>query len=276
MLFVGCCVQLQCGYCQIDVFDLVLLVYVVCEGDSVIVVVLLCGCVLVGVYFYDDQSDFLQYYCEYLLVYWCGLGEVVDFGQVLVNVGCICLLIVVCEGLQGVCGFNVCIEVMLVGVLCLGVVFGYFYGCLLFIIENSYCYCLFNGDIGICLGDWYGVVMVWFFGEIVDQLCGFYFGVLLVYESVFVMIVYKVQGLEFDEVWLQLLCCDNCVFLCELIYIGMICVCYVLYVLGSVEVMEVVLVWYVSCLLGLVMWLQGENIDMVVVLLGQYVELLLL
>ncbi|MBD3827625.1 exodeoxyribonuclease V subunit alpha [Stenotrophomonas sp.] len=270
--FAGRRVQLQRGYRQTDALDLAPLAHAVREGDSATAVALLRGRALAGVHFHDDQSDPLQHHREHLLAHWRGLGEAADPGQALANAGRIRLLTAVREGPQGARGLNARIEAMLAGVPRPGAAPGYFHGRLLLITENSYRHRLFNGDIGICLGDRHGAVTAWFPGETADQPRGFHPGALPAHESAFAMTVHKAQGSEFDEVWLQLPRRDNRVLSRELIYTGMTRARHALHVLGSAEVMEAALARHASRLSGLAMRLQGENTDTAAVPPGQHAE----
>ncbi|WP_411849295.1 exodeoxyribonuclease V subunit alpha [Stenotrophomonas sp. LGBM10] len=261
MPFAGRRVQLQRGYRQTDALDLAPLAHAVREGDSATALALLRGGALAGVHFHEDQADPLQHHREHLLAHWRSLGEAADPGQALANAGRIRLLTAVREGPQGARGLNARIEAMLAGVPRPGMTPGYFHGRLLLITENSYRHRLFNGDIGICLGDRHGAVMAWFPGDAADQPRAFHPGALPAHESAFAMTVHKAQGSEFDEVWLQLPRRDNRVLSRELVYTGMTRARHALHVLGSVEVIQAALARHASRLSGLAMRLQAVPSD---------------
>lgn len=70
----------------------------------------------------------------------------------------------------------------------------WYVGCVVLVICNDYVVCLYNGDVGLCLVELDGLLCVWF--EMVDEygcvsVCSFVFGMLLLYEGGFVIIVYK-------------------------------------------------------------------------------------
>ena len=80
---------------------------------------------------------------------------------------------------------------------------------------------MFNGDIGICLRDDSGTVMVWFPGDDPQSPRPFHPAALPAHDSAFAMTVHKAQGSEFDEVWLVLPARPNRVLSRELLYTGL-------------------------------------------------------
>lgn len=157
---------------------------------------------LVVVLFYDDVGDMLvllmvEWFVWCFGVYFdvlCDVLVVLVFDLLLLFdvFNWFWILCVICSGLCGVEYVNVLVVVYVRYVVCVLFVVGvyWFIGWLIMVMCNDYVFGLFNGDIGIVLFDVYGVLCVWFW--CVDGIvCVVLLVVLLLYEMVFVLMVYK-------------------------------------------------------------------------------------
>src|SRR5690606_14351768 len=201
-------IHLTRGWRQSAELDLAPLAAAVRESDSETALKLLRSGELSGVHFHEGNADPLQTHRDHLLAHWTALAEATDPAEALANANRLRILTAVREGPQGARGLNARIEELLVGTRRgagpASAAGGYFHGRLLLITENSYRHRLFNGDIGICLRDDSGTVMVWFPGDDPQSPRPFHPAALPAHDSAFAMTVHKAQGSEFDEVWLVL------------------------------------------------------------------------
>ena len=223
-------IHLTRGWRQSAELDLAPLAAAVREGDSDSALALLRSGELSGVHFHEDNSDPLQTHRDHLLAHWIALAEATDPTEALANANRLRILTAVREGPHGARRLNARIESLLSESGLAGTRRGagpasaagrYFHGRLLLITENSYRHGLFNGDIGICLRDDSGTVMVWFPGDDPQSPRPFHPAALPAHDSAFAMTVHKAQGSEFDEVWLVLPARPNRVLSRELLYTGL-------------------------------------------------------
>ena len=223
-------IHLTRGWRQSAELDLAPLAAAVREGDSDTALALLRSGELSGVHFHEGNVDPLQTHREHLLAHWTSLAEATNPAEALANANRLRILTAVREGPHGARSLNARIESLLSESGLAGTRRGagpasaagrYFHGRLLLITENSYRHGLFNGDIGICLRDDSGTVMVWFPGDDPQSPRPFHPAALPAHDSAFAMTVHKAQGSEFDEVWLVLPARPNRVLSRELLYTGL-------------------------------------------------------
>jgi len=239
--FPGRRIHLQRGYRQSATLDLAPLATAVREGNADTALSLLRAGKLAGVHFHEGQSDPLAAHREHLLAHWTALAETTDPAEALALASRLRILTAVREGPHGARGLNARIEELLGGSTRRGAGPGYFHGRLLLVTENSYRHRLFNGDIGICLGDDTGTVMAWFPGDDPLHPRPFHPAALPAHDSAFAMTVHKAQGSEFDEVWLVLPERFNRVLSRELVYTGMTRARSALHVVGNASVIGMAL-----------------------------------
>ena len=257
--FAGARVQLQRGYRQSEALQLAPLATALRDGDAGRALALLREGRLGGVHFHEGEADPLQAWREPLQHYWDALANAADPAAALAMAGRLRLLTALREGPQGARGLNARIEELLAGGSRRGAGPGYFHGRLLIITENSYRHRLFNGDIGICLGDGAGRgTTAWFPGDAPGTPRAFHPAALPAHESAFAMTVHKAQGSEFDQVWLQLPRRDNRVLSRELLYTGITRARHGLHLAGSAEVIEAALARHASRWSGLAERLAGR------------------
>ncbi|MCR6686164.1 exodeoxyribonuclease V subunit alpha [Pseudoxanthomonas sp.] len=250
-------VQLLRGYRQDAGFDLAPLAEAARDGEADTVLSLLRGGQLRGVDFHEDVMDPLEARREALFAHWRSLADAPDPATALAMAQRLRLLTALRAGPQGARGLNARIEELLSGRRT-GPAPDYFHGRLLLVTENSYRHRLFNGDIGICLHDRYGVLMAWFPGDAPGEVRAFHPAALPRHESAFAMTVHKAQGSEFDEVWLQLPRTPSRVLSRELIYTAITRARTRLHVAGSAQVLRDALARHAVRMSGLGWRLGGE------------------
>ena len=240
-------IHLTRGWRQSAELDLAPLAAAVREGDSDTALALLRSGELSGVHFHEGNVDPLQTHREHLLAHWTSLAEATNPAEALANANRLRILTAVREGPHGARSLNARIESMLSESGLAGTRRGagpasaagrYFHGRLLLITENSYRHGLFNGDIGICLRDDSGTVMVWFPGDDPQSPRPFHPAALPAHDSAFAMTVHKAQGSEFDEVWLVLPARPNRVLSRELLYTGLTRARDVLHLVASTAILK--------------------------------------
>ncbi|NLC62055.1 MAG: exodeoxyribonuclease V subunit alpha, partial [Gammaproteobacteria bacterium] len=240
-------IHLTRGWRQSAELDLAPLAAAVREGDSDTALKLLRSGELSGVHFHEGNADPLQTHREHLLAHWTSLAEATNPAEALANANRLRILTAVREGPHGARRLNARIESMLSESGLAGTRRGagpasaagrYFHGRLLLITENSYRHGLFNGDIGICLRDDSGTVMVWFPGDDPQSPRPFHPAALPAHDSAFAMTVHKAQGSEFDEVWLVLPARPNRVLSRELLYTGLTRTRDVLHLVASTAILK--------------------------------------
>ncbi|HRI16765.1 MAG TPA: ATP-binding domain-containing protein, partial [Verrucomicrobiota bacterium] len=130
------------------------------------------------------------------------------------------LLAAVREGPYGVLALNGVIEEILRDAGLLGRTEEWYAGRQILVTANDYSLDLFNGDLGIALGDAAGLTRVWFPGPegTVRSLAP---ARLPAHETAFALTVHKSQGSEFEEVLLVLPDRSSRVLTRELIYTGL-------------------------------------------------------
>ncbi|MGO1540069.1 MAG: exodeoxyribonuclease V subunit alpha [Luteimonas sp.] len=249
-------IHLTRGWRQSAELNLAPLATTVREGDAETALSLLRTGELSGVHFHEGSTDPLQTHRDHLLAHWTSLAEATNPAEALANANRLRILTAVREGPHGARSLNARIESMLSESGLAGTRRGagpasaagrYFHGRLLLITENSYRHGLFNGDIGICLRDDSGTVMVWFPGA--DKQSRrplneppsprpFHPAALPAHDSAFAMTVHKAQGSEFDEVWLVLPARPNRVLSRELLYTGLTRARDVLHLVASTAILK--------------------------------------
>lgn len=243
-------VQLLRGYRQQADFDLSPLALAARDGDAERALWLLRGGQLRGVSFHEDVLDPLQAQGELFLAHWRALAAASDPASALQLAQRLRLITAVREGPQGARGLNTRIEQLLSGRRT-GSAPAYFHGRLLLVTENSYRHGLFNGDIGICLGDGSGALMAWFAGGEDGSVRPFHPAALPAHQSAFAMTVHKAQGSEFDQVWLQLPRLESRVLSRELVYTALTRARSRLHVAGSAHVLRAALARHAERMSGL-------------------------
>ncbi|SBV37388.1 putative EXONUCLEASE V (ALPHA CHAIN) RECD (EXODEOXYRIBONUCLEASE V ALPHA CHAIN) (EXODEOXYRIBONUCLEASE V POLYPEPTIDE) [uncultured Stenotrophomonas sp.] len=250
--FAGARVHLHRGYRQSDALQLESLAAAMREGDATRALSLLRSGELPGVHFHENEGDPLHAWRDPLQRYWDSLATAQTPAQALALASRLRLLTAVREGPQGARGLNARIEELLGGATPRGGAPAHFHGRLLLVTENSYRHRLFNGDVGICLGDGTTrTTTAWFPGDDPESPRPFHPAALPAHESAFAMTVHKAQGSEFDEVWLQLPPRDNRVLSRELLYTGITRARHALHLAGNAGVIEAALSRHASRLSGL-------------------------
>ncbi len=196
----GCRVHLTHSHRQSDALDLAPLANAVRDGDGDRVLMLLRGETLAGVHFHEGLSDPLHGDSrDRLLSAWRAITHADDAGDALALASRLRLLTALRDGPQGANSLNLRIEEALAGPRRET----YFHGRLLLVTENSYRNDLFNGDIGVCLGDGDGTIAVCF-ADGSGGVRRFHPAALPVHTGAFATTVHKAQGSEFDSTWLLL------------------------------------------------------------------------
>lgn len=237
--FPGIRVHLQRGWRQSEALDLAPLAAAVREGDADAALAQLRAGTLSNVHFHEGLADPLEPQRDDLLAHFRALGHAATPADALAQSTRLRLLTAVREGPQGARTLNARIERLLAEGGGSGrAPQGHFQGQLLIVTENSYRHRLFNGDIGVCMRDGVGTLVVWFPGDDAGHPRAFHPAALPAHESAFAMTVHKAQGSEFDTVWLLLPARGNRVLSRELVYTGITRARRALHVAGSEAVIR--------------------------------------
>jgi exodeoxyribonuclease V alpha subunit len=190
-------VHLQRGYRQDASLQLAPLADALRDGEAERALTLLRGGTLSGVHFHEDLHDPLAGAGrERLLAGWRGIAAMADPAQALQHAARLRLLTALRDGPHGAAGLNARIEEALAG----SSHARYFPGRLLLVHENDYRQHLFNGDLGVCLPDAGGDIVVWF-ADGRGGLRSVHPSALPAHGGAFATTVHKAQGSEADVVW---------------------------------------------------------------------------